>query len=69
VVAVVGETSRGKSALVNALIGRPGISPVDPEVTTSLLPTSTKIDCEISWQTTSTGSKGCSPRETPGTRA
>lgn len=34
VVAVVGETSRGKSALVNALIGRRGLSPVDPQVTT-----------------------------------
>ena len=34
VVAVVGETSRGKSALVNALIGRKGLSPVDPQVTT-----------------------------------
>ena len=34
VVAVVGETSRGKSALVNALIGRTGLSPVDPQVTT-----------------------------------
>lgn len=34
VVAIIGETSRGKSALVNALIGRKGLSPVDPQVTT-----------------------------------
>jgi tRNA U34 5-carboxymethylaminomethyl modifying GTPase MnmE/TrmE len=33
-VAVIGETKRGKSALVNALIGRPGLSPVAPDVAT-----------------------------------
>jgi hypothetical protein len=33
-VAVIGETKRGKSALVNALIGRPGMSPVAPDVAT-----------------------------------
>jgi predicted GTPase len=31
---VVGETNRGKSSLVNALIGRSGLSPVDAEVAT-----------------------------------
>jgi hypothetical protein len=33
-VAVIGETKRGKSALVNALIGRAGLSPVAPDVAT-----------------------------------
>jgi predicted GTPase len=32
---VVGETNRGKSSLVNALLGRPGLSPVDAEVATA----------------------------------
>ncbi|HET9144311.1 dynamin family protein [Actinophytocola sp.] len=32
---VVGETNRGKSSLVNALIGHPGLSPVDAEVATA----------------------------------
>ncbi|TDV50759.1 dynamin family protein [Actinophytocola oryzae] len=32
---VVGETNRGKSSLVNALIGQPGLSPVDAEVATA----------------------------------
>ena len=31
---VVGETNRGKSSLVNALLGRPGLSPVDAGVAT-----------------------------------
>lgn len=34
-VVVVGETNRGKSSLVNALIGQPGLSPVDAEVATA----------------------------------
>lgn len=34
-VVVVGETKRGKSSLVNALIGVPGLSPVDAAVSTS----------------------------------
>lgn len=34
-VVVVGETNRGKSSLVNALIGAPGLSPVDAEVATA----------------------------------
>lgn len=34
-VVVVGETKRGKSSLVNALIGVPGLSPVDAAVTTA----------------------------------
>jgi predicted GTPase len=34
-VVVVGETNRGKSSLVNALIGCPGLSPVDAEVATA----------------------------------
>lgn len=34
-VAVVGETNRGKSTLVNALLASPGLSPVEAEVTTS----------------------------------
>jgi predicted transcriptional regulator len=34
-IAVVGETKRGKSSLVNALIGVPGLSPVDAAVATS----------------------------------
>ncbi|HEY0697572.1 MAG TPA: dynamin family protein [Micromonospora sp.] len=34
-VVVVGETKRGKSSLVNALIGVPGLSPVDPAVATA----------------------------------
>jgi len=34
-VVVVGETNRGKSTLVNSLIGRPLLSPVSAEVTTS----------------------------------
>lgn len=33
-VVVVGETKRGKSSLVNALLGRPDLSPVDVEVAT-----------------------------------
>ena len=32
---VVGETKRGKSSLVNALVGVPGLSPVDASVATS----------------------------------
>ncbi|MFC4854962.1 dynamin family protein [Actinophytocola glycyrrhizae] len=32
---VVGETNRGKSSLVNALVGQPGLSPVDAEVATA----------------------------------
>jgi hypothetical protein len=35
VIAVVGETKRGKSSLVNALIGVPDLSPVDAAVATS----------------------------------
>ncbi|SNS68968.1 50S ribosome-binding GTPase [Geodermatophilus pulveris] len=35
VVVVVGEVKQGKSSLVNALVGRPGTSPVDVTVTTS----------------------------------
>lgn len=34
-VVVVGETNRGKSSLVNALLGRPGLSPVDTDVVTA----------------------------------
>jgi hypothetical protein len=34
-VVVVGEIKRGKSSLVNALLGAPGLSPVDAEVATS----------------------------------
>lgn len=34
-VVVVGETKRGKSSLVNALLNRPGLSPVDAMVATS----------------------------------
>jgi hypothetical protein len=34
-VVLVGETKRGKSSLLNALLGVPGLSPVDAEVTTS----------------------------------
>lgn len=34
-IVVVGETKRGKSSLVNALIGVPGLSPVDVSVATS----------------------------------
>lgn len=33
-VVVVGEVTRGKSSLINALLGRPGLSPVGVEVTT-----------------------------------
>jgi len=32
---VVGETNRGKSSLVNALLGHPGLSPVDADVATA----------------------------------
>lgn len=35
-VVVVGEVSRGKSSLVNALAGQPGLAPVDTEITTSV---------------------------------
>ncbi|MCU0267781.1 MAG: dynamin family protein [Acidimicrobiales bacterium] len=35
VVVVVGETKRGKSTLVNALLGRPGLSPVAGELATA----------------------------------
>ncbi len=34
-VVIVGETKRGKSSLVNALLGVPGLSPVDAAVTTA----------------------------------
>ncbi|WP_106184920.1 dynamin family protein [Umezawaea tangerina] len=34
-VVVVGETNRGKSSLVNAMLATPGLSPVDAEVATS----------------------------------
>ncbi|MBB5154390.1 dynamin family protein [Saccharopolyspora phatthalungensis] len=34
-VVVVGETNRGKSSLVNALLGHPGLSPVDADVATA----------------------------------
>jgi hypothetical protein len=34
-VVVVGETKRGKSSLVNALLARPGLSPVDADVATA----------------------------------
>ncbi|BAL89369.1 hypothetical protein AMIS_41490 [Actinoplanes missouriensis 431] len=34
-VVVVGETKRGKSSLINALLGVPGLSPVDAAVTTA----------------------------------
>lgn len=34
-IVVVGETKRGKSSLVNALLARPGLSPVDAEVATA----------------------------------
>lgn len=34
-VVVVGETKRGKSSLLNALLGRPGLVPVDADVATS----------------------------------
>ncbi|WP_460850048.1 dynamin family protein, partial [Phytohabitans suffuscus] len=34
-IVVVGETKRGKSSLVNALIGVPGLSPVDAAVATA----------------------------------
>jgi predicted GTPase len=34
-VVVVGETNRGKSSLVNALLGMPGLSPVDADVATA----------------------------------
>lgn len=33
---VVGETKRGKSSLVNALVGTPGLSPVDEDIATSV---------------------------------
>ena len=33
-VVVVGETKRGKSSLVNALLGHPNLSPVDPDIAT-----------------------------------
>lgn len=34
-VVVVGETNRGKSSLVNALLSKPGVSPVDADVATA----------------------------------
>src|ERR1700722_4774230 len=34
-VVVAGETKRGKSSLVNALLARPGLSPVGPDVATN----------------------------------
>jgi GTP-binding protein EngB required for normal cell division len=41
-VVVAGETKRGKSSLVNALLGRPGLSPVGVDVTTSCYLTFTR---------------------------
>lgn len=32
---VVGETKKGKSSVLNALLGRPGVSPVEPDVATA----------------------------------
>lgn len=32
---VVGETKKGKSSVLNALLGRPGLSPVEPDVATA----------------------------------
>jgi ribosome biogenesis GTPase A len=34
-IVVVGETKRGKSSLINALVNVPGLSPVDAQVATS----------------------------------
>ena len=36
-IVVVGETKRGKSSLTNALVGVPGLSPVDAAVATSVV--------------------------------
>lgn len=52
-VVVVGETNRGKSSLVNALLGMPGLSPVDADVATA---TYLVFDHDAQW-----GAKACYP--------
>ena len=52
-VVVVGETNRGKSSLVNALLGMPGLSPVDADVATA---TYLVFDHDGQW-----GAKACYP--------
>jgi predicted GTPase len=46
-VVVVGETNRGKSSLVNALLGQPGLSPVDADVATATYLVFSHAEC---WQ-------------------
>jgi hypothetical protein len=52
-VVVVGETNRGKSSLVNALLSKPGVSPVDADVATA---TYLVFDHAEEWQ-----AKACYP--------
>ncbi|GGM76346.1 dynamin [Longimycelium tulufanense] len=56
-VVVVGETNRGKSALVNALLAAPGLSPVDADVATAVYLVFRYAE---EW-----GAKACYPGDTP----